>query len=81
MPDELSKFQTTGPNSAQRPALGELPAVLSPTGADRGTNFCTPCMFMEPGMRRDGVLPEGQFLISDAARADSFGTLPGEDFQ
>lgn len=39
MPDELSRFQTTGQTWSERARLGELNAVLSPTGTERRNRF------------------------------------------
>jgi len=39
MPDELTRFQTTGPSWAERAAYGELQAVLSPVASSRRNAF------------------------------------------
>jgi SAM-dependent methyltransferase len=39
MPDELTKFMTSGPSWVERAPLGELEAVLSPTASARGNDF------------------------------------------
>jgi SAM-dependent methyltransferase len=39
MPDELSRFQITGPSWSERARAGELAAVLSPMSTDRRNRF------------------------------------------
>ncbi len=39
MPDEISRFHTSGPSWSERAGLGELNAVLSPFGADWQNRF------------------------------------------
>ena len=39
MPDETTRFQTAGPSWSERASLGQLQAVLSPTGTPRENQF------------------------------------------
>ena len=72
MPDESGQFQTIGPTWGERAALGELNAVLSPTGSKRRNLFLHGTSMFAARLLLRLSLDRAIFWTSVVGMADSF---------
>ncbi len=62
MPDELCRFQTTGPSWSERASAGELRAVLSPGGSDQYNHYLHACSSVA-ARKAARLIPKHGFVV------------------